>query len=114
MGKGGSNSKRKDVHSKDTPSAPVALSKSQPSDWRNVLLGVATLASTVLYVWRKLEAAQAHRAEKSKPSAFGAQARPAPPPSDTTLSMTDHLSSTWDKAAKASDAPQSGRDTLGH
>jgi len=114
MGKGSSNSKHKDKQSKDKQGDTRSLIKNQWSDWSNLVLAAAAVTSTVLYVWRKMEAAQIDRAGKTSSSAVDMKADPDIFPSDMPRSMTDHLSSNWDKADKASEASLSGQDAPVH
>lgn len=114
MGKGSAHSKHKDKTHKGAQNDPIALRKKGWSDWSNFVLGAAALTSTILYVWRKIEAAQIDRPTKANPSTIGAQTGPDDLTSDTSKSMTDHLSSNWDKTDPAKDAPPSGRDTPVH
>jgi hypothetical protein len=114
MGKSRANSKHKDKQPKIAQNAPVTLSKNQWSDWSNFVLAAAAVTSTVLYVWRKMEAGRIDRAGKTAPSAVDMQADPDIFSSDTARSMTDQLASNWDKADKVDDASLSGQDNPVH
>ena len=114
MAKNKAHSKHKDKQVKNAQRDPIILSKKRWSDWSNFALGAAATTSTILYVWRKMQANQINRAGQAATSPTDAQASPDAQSSDTPRPMTEHISGNWDKAAKPSDAPQSGRDTPAH
>lgn len=110
MGKSSAHSKHKDKQLKDAQSDPIILSKQRWSDWSNFVLGAAAMTSTILYVWRKMQANQINRNGQAPRPDGGAHAVST----DAARSMTDHLSESWGKADQPSDAPLSGRDAPIH
>jgi hypothetical protein len=114
MGKSSAHSKHKDKQRKDAQGDPIMLSKQRWSDWSNFVLGAAAMTSTILYVWRKMQANQINRAGQAPRPDEGAQAEPDTPSTGAARSMTDHLSESWGKAEQPSDAPLSGRDAPIH
>lgn len=114
MGKSSAHSKHKDKQPKDAQSDPIILSKQRWSDWSNFVLGAAAMTSTILYVWRKMQANQINRTGQAPRPDGGAHAVPDTPSTDAARSMTDHLSESWGKADQPSDAPLSGRDAPIH
>lgn len=72
MGKSSAHSKHKDKQRKDAQGDPIMLSKQRWSDWSNFVLGAAAMTSTILYVWRKIQANQINRAGQA-PGQMGAR-----------------------------------------
>jgi hypothetical protein len=67
MGKGKSKSKQKDQQAMAPGNGATIQGRQRWQRWGNLALGAAAATSTILYVWRRMQAGQQAQAEDTNP-----------------------------------------------